>query len=646
VRRAPVQSERWNIMNRYPLWKYILILVTVLLGLLYTAPNYFGDSPALQVTTGKATVKVNSDTVAQVATALKQEGVAAEDVVLEGSGDTSAVRARFLTPDAQFRAKSALEHDLNRDPTDPDYIVTVNLAKNTPMWMQKLRALPMNLGLDLRGGVHFLLQVDTKAVEDTRIKGIQAAARNQLREQNVRHAGIDRVGDHIEIRFHDAATRDQARNVLARQNADLQFADAADGTDLKLIVSIKPEALQRVVEDGVKQNISTLGKRINELGVTEPVIQQQGKDRIVVELPGVQDVAHAKDIIGRTATLEFRMVDDSITPGTEQTAAIPLTSELFTQGPGAPVVVYKDVVLTGDYISSAVASFDQNQQPAVSLDLNGDGGRKMREATRERVGKRMAVLLKEKGKYTVLSAPVIQSELGSRFQITGMQTPEKAAELALLLRAGALSAPMEFVEERVVGPQLGAENIAKGLHSTVWGFVAIAIFMIIYYQLFGFFSVVALACNLLFLLAILSRLQATLTLPGIAAIALALGMAIDANVLINERIREELRNGNTPQAAIAAGFERAWATILDSNVTTLIVGLALLVFGSGPVRGFAIVHCLGILTSMFSAVFVSRGVVNLWYGRKKKLGKIAIGTVWTPGMVGTGTGGKNAAIKK
>ncbi|MBW8900725.1 MAG: protein translocase subunit SecD, partial [Massilia sp.] len=406
------------------------------------------------------------------------------------------------------------------------------------------------------------------------------------------------------------------------------------------------DALQRLIEQSVKQNISTLGKRINALGVTEPVIQQQGRDRIVVELPGEQDVARAKDIIGRTATLEFRMVDDSITRGTESTSTIPLNSELFTQGPGAPAVVSKDTFLTGDYISNASASFDQNQQPIVLLDLNGDGGRKMREATRSRVGKQMAVLLKEKGKYTVLSNATITTELGSSFQITGLGTPEKAAELALLLRAGALSAPMDFVEERVVGPQLGAENIAKGLHSTVWGFVAIAVFMIVYYQLFGFFSVVALACNLLFLLAILSTLHLTLTLPGIAAIALALGMAIDANVLINERIREELRNGNTPQAAIAAGFDRAWATILDSNVTTLIVGLALLVFGSGPVRGFAIVHCLGILTSMFSAVFVSRGVVNLWYGRKKKLGKIAIGTVWAPGATDTGTRrGKGAAVK-
>jgi preprotein translocase subunit SecD len=642
-------------MNRYPLWKYILILVAVLLGLLYTSPNYFVDSPALQITTGKATVRVNSDTVTQVADTLKRDGVPAEQVSLEGAGDTSAVLARFNSTDAQFKAKLALERDLNRDQADPDYTVTVNLVKNTPIWMQKLGAKAMNLGLDLRGGVHFLLQVDGKAVQETRIKGIQAAVRSQLRDQNVRHAGIDRTGNNIEIKFRDADTRAKARSVLANQNSDLMFTEAADGTDLKLVVAMKPEALQRVVEEGVKQNISTLSKRINELGVSEPVIQQQGKDRIIVQLPGVQDVAHAKDIIGRTATLEFRMVDDSITPGTELSAAIPLNSELFKDGPAAPVVVYKDVVLTGDYIASASASFDENQRPAISIDLNGDGGRKMREATRPRVGKRMAVLLKEKNKYIVLQAPNIQEELGSRFRITGLESPQKAAETALLLRAGALSAPMDFVEERVVGPQLGAENISKGLHSTLWGFVAIAIFMIIYYQLFGFFSVIALACNLLFLLALLSMLQATLTLPGIAAIALALGMAIDANVLINERIREELRAGNTPQAAIAAGFEHAWATILDSNVTTLIVGLALLVFGSGAVRGFAVVHCLGILTSMFSAVFLSRGVVNLWYGRRgKKLGKLAIGTVWNAGSgnsatttAGTGTSaGTKPAVKK
>ena len=619
-------------MNRYPVWKYLLIAVALLLGALYTAPNYFGESPALQVTTGKATVNITSATVALVEDALKRNGVPTTGIALEGSGNSTSVRARFASTDAQFKAKLALERDLNRDPENPDYIVTVNLVKNTPAWMESVNARAMNLGLDLRGGVHFLLQVDAKAVLDTKVKGLQASVRSQLRDENVRHAGIERVGDSIEVRFRDADTRTAARNALAKQSQDLTFSETADGTELKLVVSLKPEALRRTVEEGVKQNISTLSKRINELGTTEPIIQQQGADRIIVQLPGVQDVARAKDIIGRTATLELRMVDSTVTPGTELTAAIPLNSELFTEGRGAPIVVSKDIILTGDYISSAVASFDQNQQPAVSLDLNGDGGRRIRMATRENVGKRMAILLKEKGKYSVLSAPTIQSELGSTFQITNMGTSEDANELALLLRSGALSAPMEFIEERVIGPQLGAENIERGLKSTIWGFVAIAVFMIVYYHLVGFVSALALAANVLFLLALLSMMQITLTLPGIAAIALALGMAIDSNVLINERIREELRAGAAPQVAINAGFKHAWDTIFDSNITTLIVGIALLVFGSGPVRGFAVVHCLGILTSMFSSVFVARGLINLWYGRKKKLTSISIGTVWKEGF--------------
>ncbi|MES2018563.1 MAG: protein translocase subunit SecD [Pseudomonadota bacterium] len=624
-------------MNRYPVWKYILIVVTLLLGALYTAPNYFGESPALQVTTGSSTLQINSGIAANVESVLKAANIATNGVSVEGAGSTASVRVRFLDTDTQFKAKTVLERSMNTDP-DPanaDYIVTVNLVKNTPKWMQVLRAQPMNLGLDLRGGVHFLLQVDAAATAENKIKGIQSSVRGQLREKKVLHSGIERVGRAVEIKFQDAQVREQAKNVLRANSGDLDFADTADGSDLKLVVTLKPEALKRTVEDGVHQNIATLSKRINELGVSEPIIQQQGVDRIVVQLPGVQDVARAKDIIGRTATLELRMLDDSVVPGTELTATIPFNSELFTAAQGGPMVIQKDVILSGEYISGAVASFDQHQQPAVSIDLNGDGGRKMREATRERIGKRMAILLKEKGKYNILSAPTIQSELGSSFQITNMGSAQKSTELAMLLRSGALSAPMEFIEERVVGPQLGAENITKGLYSTVYGFAAIAVFMIIYYHLFGAFSVLALASNLLFLLGLLSWMQVTLTLPGIAAIALALGMAIDANVLINERIREELRSGNSPQASIAAGFDRAWATILDSNVTTLIVGIALWVFGSGPIRGFAVVHCLGILTSMFSAVFVSRGVVNLWYGRKKKLAGVSIGTVWTPGLAVT-----------
>ncbi|MBP1208249.1 preprotein translocase subunit SecD [Duganella sp. 1411] len=619
-------------MNRYPVWKYIVIVVAIVLAALYAAPNYFGESPAVQVTSGKSTVKMSPAMTAKVEEVLKKEGIAYDGVAYDGTGAYTSVRVRFATPDIQFRAKGVLEKSLNADPADPTYLVALNLQPDTPKWMQALHAVPMYLGLDLRGGVHFLMQVDTKAVLAKRVQGMQSAARSVLRDKNVRHAGIERVGDAIEINFRDDATRQKAKDVLSGQLADVVYADSGEGSDLKTRVSLKPTALKQTIDEGVKQNISTLSKRVNELGVAEPIIQQQGPDRIVVQLPGVQDVARARSVIGRAATLEVRMVDESITPGTELSSAIPLNSELFTVGKSVPVVLTKDVVLTGDYISSATASFDQNHQPAVGIDLNGDGGRRMRDATRDRVGKKMAIVLLEKGKYEVLSVATIQSELGSRFQITGMGNAENAAELALLLRSGALSAPMEVIEERTIGPQLGAENISKGFHSTVYGFAAIAVFMIIYYMMFGFFSVIALACNLLLLIALLSRMEVTMTLPGIAAIALALGMAIDSNVLINERIREELRSGASPQSAIAAGFDRAWATIIDSNVTTLIVGVALWVFGSGPIRGFAVVHTLGILTSMFSAVFISRGVVNLWYGRKKKLQSIAIGTVWVPGV--------------
>jgi preprotein translocase subunit SecD len=616
-------------MNRYPLWKYILIAVALVFGTLYTIPNFFGESPAVQVSSAKATVKVGSDMAGRVEQVLQAANINANGVMFDGS----SVRARFANTDTQFAAKAQLEKALNPDPNDPTYIVAFNLLSNTPQWLQSIHALPMYLGLDLRGGVHFLMQVDTKAVLNKRLQGLQASVRSVLRDKNVRHSGISRNGDAIEVRFRDADTRAKGREVLASTLGELALEDApADGTDLKLVATLKPQALKQTVEDAVAQNITTLGKRVNELGVAEPVIQRQGADRIVVQLPGVQDVSRAKDIIGRTATLEVRLVDETVTRGTEETAAIPFGSELFKVGKGAPVVLYKDPIITGDYIASATASFDQNQQPAVSIDLNGDGGRKMREATRERIGKLMAIVLFEKGKGEVLTVATIRDELGSRFQITGMGTPEAATDLALLLRAGSLAAPMEIIEERTIGPQLGADNIQKGFNSTLYGFAAIAIFMIAYYMLFGFFSVLALSVNLLLLVALLSLLQATLSLPGIAAIALALGMAIDSNVLINERIREELRAGNTPQAAIAAGFERAWATILDSNVTTLIVGLALLIFGSGPIRGFAVVHTLGILTSIFSAVFVSRGAVNLWYGRRKKLAGVSIGQIWKPGQ--------------
>jgi len=617
-------------MNRYPLWKYVMIALVLMLGVIYTIPNFFGESPAVQISSAKVTVKLGPQSVAMATDALNKASVQVENVFYEDLGNNGTVRARFANTDLQFKAKTVLEQALNRDPSDPSYLVAFNLLPNTPAWLQSLHALPMYLGLDLRGGVHFLMQVDTRAVITKRTQGIQTGMRTLLVEKRVRFAGISRDGDAIDIRFRDQETREAARNTLLSEMPDLMLADGADAEGLKLRATLSPSALKRTLEEAVQQNISTLSKRVNELGVAEPVIQRQGADRIVVQLPGVQDVSRAKDIIGRTATLEVRMVDESVRRGTEDSAAVPLGSELFKVGKGTPVILYKDPVITGDYISNAGASFDQNQQPAVSIDLNGDGGRKMREATRSKIGKLMAIVLFEKGKGEVLTVATIRYELGSRFQITGMESPTAATDLALLLRAGSLAAPMEIIEERTIGPQLGAENIAKGFNSTLYGFAAIAAFMVIYYLLFGAFSVIALAVNVMLLIAVLSLLQATLTLPGIAAIALTLGMAIDANVLINERVREELRLGNTPQAAIAAGFERAWATILDSNVTTLIAGLALLIFGSGPIRGFAVVHCLGILTSMFSAVVVARALTNLWYGRRKKLNSVSIGQVWKP----------------
>ena len=617
-------------MNRYPLWKYLVIAFALVLGVLYTLPNFFGESPAVQISSAKATIKVDAGLVTRVQQILQSGSMATGGVSFEAVGNQGSVRARFANPDTQFKAKSLLEKALNTDPADPVYTVAFNLLPNTPAWLQSLHALPMYLGLDLRGGVHFLMEVDTKAVLNKRLQGLQASVRSILRDKNIRHAGLTRSADTLELQFRDQATLAKAQEELASQLGELTFTASGSGNELKLAMGMKPEALKKTLDDGVQQNITTLSKRVNELGVAEPIIQRQGASRIVVQLPGVQDVSRAKDIIGRTATLEVRLVDESVSRGTEESAAIPFGSELFKVGKGAPVVLYKEPIITGDYISSASASFDQNQRPSVSVDLNGDGGRRMRDATRGKIGKSMAIVLFEKNRGEVLTVATIQDELGARFQITGEGSSEASSDLALLLRAGSLAAPMEIIEERTIGPQLGAENIKKGFDSTMYGFLLVAAFMTVYYMLFGLFSVLALSTNLLLLVAILSMLQATLTLPGIAAIALTLGMAIDANVLINERIREELRAGCSPQMAIATGFDRAWATILDSNVTTLIAGLALLIFGSGAIRGFAVVHCIGIVTSIFSSVFVSRGLANLWYGRQKKLTSLSIGTVWKP----------------
>jgi len=617
-------------MNRYPAWKYAIILVALLVGAIYTLPNFFGESPAVQVSAARASVKIDATTQARIEEALKTAGLTPELVAL----DTNSVKARFDSTDTQLKAKDAIEKALIPDTSSPGYVVALNLLSRSPSWLTALRAGPMYLGLDLRGGVHFMLQVDMQAALTKKAESLAGDLRSSLREKNVRHGGINRNGQAIEVRLRDADTVAAAKAVLQDQFPDLQSVDTPDGTEYKLTATIKPEAARRVQDQALKQNITTLHNRINELGVAEPVIQQQGLDRIVVQLPGVQDTAKAKDILGRTATLEVRMVDESTEARSAETGtgAVPFGDEKYLDRNGQPVVVKKQVILTGENLTDAQPGFEsQTQEPTVNLTLDAKGARIFKDVTRENVNKRMAIILFEKGKGEVVTAPVIRSEIsGGRVQISGRMTTSEANDTSLLLRAGSLAAPMEIIEERTIGPSLGAENIAKGFHSVTWGFVAVAIFMCCYYMLFGVFSSIALAVNLLMLVAVLSMLQATLTLPGMAAMALVLGMAIDANVLINERVREELRAGASPQGAIHAGYDRAWATILDSNVTSLIAGVALLAFGSGPVRGFAVVHCLGIATSMFSAVFFSRGLVNLWYGRQKKLKSVSIGTVWRP----------------
>ena len=622
-------------MNRYPLWKYIVIVVALLIGVIYTAPNFFGESPAVQVSSQKATIKVDENTYERVQAALQEAKITPNGIFFEQGAQQATLRVRFDPTQAelQLQAKEVIERLLNPDPSDPSYVVALNLVPNTPEWMLNLHALPMYLGLDLRGGVHFLLEVDMDAAINKRAEAIATDLRTQFREERIRQSGITRNGTSLEIAFRSEEERAKARDLLRNTHNDLTLSDRDDGQTYRLVATMTDRSLTEVRDYALKQNISTLHNRINELGVAEPVIAQQGASRIVVELPGVQDTAKAKDILGRTATLEIRMVDDSPEAYAQLSSGIvPFGDELYYDREGNPILVKRQVVLTGDNLNDAQPGFDQQtQEPTVNLTLDSRGARIFQDVTRDNVGKRMAIILFEKGKGEVVTAPVIRQEIGGgRVQISGRMTTMEATDTALLLRAGSLAAPMEIIEERLIGPSLGAANIEAGFHSTLYGFAIVSIFMILYYQVFGAVSVFALTCNVMLLVALLSMLQATLTLPGIAAVALTLGMAVDANVLINERVREELREGRTPQQAIHEGFSMAFNTILDSNITSLIAGIALLIFGSGPVRGFAVVHCLGILTSIFTSVVVTRALINLIYGRQKKLKRLHVGMIWKP----------------
>jgi preprotein translocase subunit SecD len=608
-------------MNRYPLWKYLIIAIAMVLATLYTLPNFFGEVPALQISPVRATLKADTALQTRASEALAKANITPTASVLDGG----SLRFRFGDTDTQIRAKDVIEKAVG-----DGYIVALNLVSNSPAWLTSVRALPMYLGLDLRGGVHFLLQIDMKAALNKKVEGYVNELRTTLREQKIASAGVSRDGQNIVVRFRDEATRDKAATALGKATQDLSLRNVEEGGEFRIIASVRPEALRQAQEFALQQNVTTLRNRVNELGVAEPVIQQQGADRIVVQLPGVQDTAKAKELLGRTAALEIRMVAEDLSDVASLQAGAagnpPFGTEYFTERNGGGLLVRRTAVLTGDRITDAQPGFDgQTGEPAVHITLDGQGARIFQQVTRENVNKRMAILLIEKGSAEVITAPVIRTEIGGgRVQISGRMTTSEARDTALLLRAGALAAPMEIIEERTVGPSLGADNIARGVNSTLIGLALVTIFMVVYYRFFGVISVVALVANMLLLVAILSLLQATLTLPGIAGIALTLGMAIDANVLINERIREELRNGSTPQAAIHAGYDRAFDTILDANITTLIAGFALFWLGSGPIRGFAVTLCIGIFTTMFSAILVSRALVNLTYGRQRKVESLSV----------------------
>ncbi len=618
-------------INRYPWWKNALVVIVIGIAVLYSVPNLYGEDPALQIS-GTRMATVDATTLQTVEVALREAKLDTKSIALTPLG----LLARFTNTEDQLKAQAIVRERLG-----DDYVVALNLAPSTPAWLKALGAEPMYLGLDLRGGVHFLLEVDMAAALAQTDERYANDLRGALREGKIRYLGVNRRAQGgIELKFRSAEDRAAAEDLIRKDFRTLSLTEV-EGAEPALVARLSEADEREVKRFAVQQNVTTLRNRVNELGVAEPLIQQQGLDRILVQLAGIQDTARAKEILGATATLEFHMVDETASAADAAAGRVPAGSKLYRERNGNPVLLQKRVIVTGDQITDAQSGIDSTDgSPAVFINLDGQGAKKMLNTTKDNVGKLMAVVFIENKTETkmvegkavkttrrvedVINTARIREAFGKRFQITGLDSTEEARNLALLLRAGALSAPITIVEERTVGPSMGAENIERGFDSTLWGFVAIAALMTIYYLVFGFIASVALAANLLLLVSILSMLQATLTLPGMAGIALTVGMAIDANVLILERIREELRNGNSPQAAIHAGYERAWATIVDSNITTLIAGLALLLLGSGPVRGFAVVLSIGILTSMFSGVVISRALVNVFYGRQRRLTKLAI----------------------
>ena len=612
-------------MNQYPTWKYLLIVAVLAIGLFFALPNLYGSNPAVQVKADRD-APIDEILEGRVVGGLISQGLEPLRVERTDNG----LLLRFTDENIQLKAREQIANELGSQ-----YVVALNLAPATPAWLERLGALPMYLGLDLRGGVHFLMQVDMEGAVRQAEQRYAADLRQMLREEKIRYAGISRRDSGgVLLGFRDKETRQSAYDLIRRDLADLTVNERENAERLELLVTLNERAAADVKRLALQQNITTLRNRVNELGVAEPVIQQQGNDRIVVQLPGVQDTAKAKEILGATATLEFRMVDTEHSVQEALAGRVPATARLYKESDGAPILLKRSVMLSGDYITDASSGIDQQSgTPAVFITLDGKGASIFSTRTRDKIGRPMATVFMENKsetllvngqevkrtitEETVINVATIRDQLGKRFQITGLDSTEEARDLALLLRAGALAAPIEIIEERTVGPSLGKENIEQGFRSVIIGFILVLIFMAVYYRVFGLVANLALTFNLVMIVAVLSMLQATLTLPGIAGIVLTTGMAVDANVLIFERIREEIRNGNTPQASIEAGYQKAFSTIADANITTLIAAIVLFGFGTGPIKGFAITLSIGIATSMFTAIMGTRAVINLFYGGRR-----------------------------